>query len=808
MTHVLLVEDKEENLYYLEALFRGHGWTVEKARHGAEALVLARQRLPQICISDLLMPVMDGYTLLRQWKVDAKLRHVPFIVYTATYTEPADEKLALDLGADAFVLKPAEPDAFLAKVHEVLAREHTSAPRVITGDDDALLENYSQTLIRKLEEKTIELEATNAALERDIAERERAERERQALLRELNERVKELRALHRVSDLLREDRYQGERLLQEVVNVLPGAMQRPDLASVQLEIDGLRAESRGFAASAHCIRSDVRLASGQHGAITVCCGEGAPPFLDEERSLLDSVAAMLASHLDRKAVLERLATSQARLREQAELLDKAQDAILVRDLTQRITFWNKSAERLYGWSADEAIGQLVTELLKPDTTEFDQALTSLLSTGEWMGELHQRSKDGRPIVIEGRWTLVRDDAGHPTHILAINTDITARKSLESQFLRAQRLESIGTLAGGIAHDLNNVLAPIMMGIDLLRDELRDPRSRETLDLIANSARRGAEMVKQVLTFARGVDGRHRLLDPGDAVRDVTRIARDTFPRSIDVVTEMDAALWTVQADPTQLHQVLLNLCVNARDAMPTGGTLVVSATNVTLDRQYAAMNLEAREGPYVRLTVQDTGLGIPAGVLERIFDPFFTTKEVGKGTGLGLSTTLAIVKAHKGFIRVYSEPGSGSTFRVYLPARPATAAASPAAGDGEWPRGQGETILVVDDEESIRNVTATTLAEYGYRVLLAVDGSEAVSVFLRHRQEVRLVLTDMMMPVMDGRATIEVLRRLEPTLKIVGVSGLPVGQGLGGEGAAVVDFLQKPYTAATLLRTIRSALGR
>jgi PAS domain S-box-containing protein len=517
-------------------------------------------------------------------------------------------------------------------------------------------------------------------------------------------------------------------------------------------------------------------------------------------STLRIFAARATAELERRRVDERV-------REQAALLDKAQDAILVRDLEHRITYWNKSAERLYGWTAEEATGRSVAHLLYQDTTAFHEAMAQLLARGEWVGELQQVNKQGNGLVIEGRWTLVRDDRGVPRSVLAINTDITEKKKLELQFLRAQRMESIGTLAGGIAHDLNNVLAPIIMAIDLLKLSVTDERGRSMLTTMAASARRGAEMVRQVLSFARGVEGRRVEVHPRHLIREIEKIALDTFPKNIRIETRAGPDLWTVTGDPTQLHQVLINLCVNARDAMPEGGRLVVGAQNQVLDAHYAAMNIEAKAGPYVIVQIEDTGTGIPPAILDKIFDPFFTTKALGKGTGLGLSTSLAIVKSHDGFIRVYSEPGRGTRFQIYLPARPDGAGLVAAAVRSELPRGRGETVLVVDDEESIREIAQRTLEAFGYRVLLASDGAEAVTLYAGRREEIAVVLTDMMMPVMDGAATIRALLEINPGARVIAASGIAAnGEVARSIGAGVRHFIPKPYTADTLLKTLRQTL--
>src|SRR5918993_3642890 len=359
-------------------------------------------------------------------------------------------------------------------------------------------------------------------------------------------------------------------------------------------------------------------------------------------------------------LLDRNERASQTLREQASLLDKAQDAIIVTDVKRRLTYWNKSAERLYGWTSKDVLGRVVTDLLYPggDAREVSEAYEQVSQRGEWTGELQPHTKGGRRVVIESRWTLVRDAAGAPRSILSINTDVTDRRQLEQQSYRAQRLESIGTLAGGIAHDLNNILAPIMLGMGILKDRLTDDDSREVLDTIATSAKRGAEMVSQVLSFARGQEGRRVEIKVATLIDDVVRIARDTFPKSIEIVTEVEPNLPLIIGDPTQFHQVLVNLCVNARDAMVGGGRLTLSA--------------KARGGDVI-IYVEDTGPGIPPSVIDKIFDPFFTTKEAGKGTGLGLSTSQTIVRSHGGRIEVLSEPPHGARFEIHLPVAPVTA---------------------------------------------------------------------------------------------------------------------------------------
>ena len=498
--------------------------------------------------------------------------------------------------------------------------------------------------------------------------------------------------------------------------------------------------------------------------------------------------------------------AEERMREQANLLNLASDAIIVRDLDNRVLFWNQGAERLYGWTTEEMVGATTLEtFVKVRNYE---AEIELLKTGFWTGQLQHQHKDSHDIVVNSRWTLVRDDDGRPKSVLVINTDCTETKKLESQFLRAQRLEGIGTLASGIAHDLNNILSPILMSCGILRREFTDEDSTKMLNIIEGSAERGAGIVKQVLTFARGVEGDRVLLQLKHLVSELSKVMAQTFPRNIDIQTHFPPDLWTVLGDATQLHQVLLNLCVNARDAMPKGGTITLNAENVDIDQHFASMNPGAQLGPHVALHAKDTGTGMTPEVMEKIFDPFFTTKEVGKGTGLGLATVIGIVKSHSGFLTVQSEVGIGTTFSVFLPASQEANASTSEKEEAPVIGGNNQLVLVVDDEPPIREALVRTLTGNGYRVFTAEDGSDALALYFQRRSEIDLVITDIAMAQMDGVALVRSLRKVDPSVRVIVSSGhfqkenIVVLEGLG-----VKTFLDKPYTAEKLLRAVTAALA-
>ncbi len=368
--------------------------------------------------------------------------------------------------------------------------------------------------------------------------------------------------------------------------------------------------------------------------------------------------------------------AEDRSREQAALLEKAHDAIIVLDLDEKVQFWNQGAGELYLWTAHEALGRKINELIyePSEANAFRKRRGELFSSGEWSGELRLIRKDGSQVIATSRWTLVKNTDGTPKSILEIHTDMTDKKLLEEKFLRVQRLESLGILAGGIAHDLNNILAPILLSLQVLKKKWTDPASQKHLGTLETSAHRGADLIQQVLTFARGIEGDRAGIRPELLVHEVLTVISQTFPKSIELESAVASELWTVVGDSTQLHQVLLNLCINARDAMPNGGRLSITADNVVIEEQFVRKNPEASPGVYVLIQVTDTGFGIPAGDLGKIFEPFYTTKTQGKGTGLGLSTALGIIRSHDGFILVDSKPGAGTTFKIHLPAQPYTSA--------------------------------------------------------------------------------------------------------------------------------------
>ncbi|MHB9005978.1 MAG: ATP-binding protein [Limisphaerales bacterium] len=512
----------------------------------------------------------------------------------------------------------------------------------------------------------------------------------------------------------------------------------------------------------------------------------------------------------RTAATTRAVDAEAKLKDR--WLDLAQEAIVVCDTGFRVTYWNRGAELCLGRSAAETVGRLLGEVLFGAAGIPAATLDALREKGEWRGELELPKTSGSPVVMMSRWTSVRESNGEPAGILILNTDLTEQKKLEAKLLRASRLESIGTLASGVAHDLNNVLAPILMAAPLLRSPMSAEQLESFVSLIETNAQRGADIVKQLVMFGRGVQGERITLQLRHLFKDLLRMVKETFPRNVQVETRLPAELWPVCGDLTQLYQVFLNLGVNARDAMPRGGTIRFSATNLWLDEARAAANPGAHPGPYVALSVADTGLGMTREVMDRIFEPFYTTKEYGQGTGLGLPTTMGIVKSHGGFITVESSLGKGSQFVVHLPALPNAPAPVEKPESGSRLHGHGQLILVVDDEPGVRKVLRAALEGHGYQVVTAVDGADGLASFVKRRTDIALVVADIMMPVMDGEVFVRTIRRLNPQSRVVVCTGdmaSPVQrQRLQRLQELRVDrIVPKPFTAEEILQVLHEVLN-
>lgn len=507
-----------------------------------------------------------------------------------------------------------------------------------------------------------------------------------------------------------------------------------------------------------------------------------------------------------KARTAELEAANHSLRQEIEQREQVQARLtMAQDAAKMGTFeWHLATDQLT-WSTVQIppshARQTWPWVLHPeDHQRFEQELRQAVQSERGLNtEFRILAGDGvRWVAIKS--SLLRNPDGQPERLLGIHMDITEKKQLETQFLRSQRLESLGTLASGIAHDLNNILTPILLVVQLLPLKLGrvDPWLQGKLDILETSARRGADLVKQILAFARGVEGKRFALQVNHLLADIRKLVQQTLPKSIEVYVQVSDHLWPVWGDATQLHQVFMNLCVNARDAMPKGGELRITAENLQLDEAQAQCHLQAQPGPYVVATIADSGLGMPPEVLNRIFDPFFTTKAPGQGTGLGLSAVLGIVESHRGFVDVHSQVGQGSTFQVYLPAT-LDPSPEPVAVAGPF-QGQQTTVLVVDDEPAVCEIVRTVLEMHDYRVLVAHSGDAAIAQLTQYQAAVQTVLIDLMMPIMDGLTAIPRLKQIRPDLRVFAMSGLSSTDVLAkAKQQGIEGFLAKPFNHQELL---------
>jgi two-component system, cell cycle sensor histidine kinase and response regulator CckA len=527
--------------------------------------------------------------------------------------------------------------------------------------------------------------------------------------------------------------------------------------------------------------------------------------------LLPAVARELREAQERQKRLDAeqaLRESEERFRQLAENITES--VFWISEPTaNKILYVSPAYEQIWGRDCDRLYANFMEwiEAIHPDdrqrvqTSYFERSLI-----GKYDEEYRVIHPDRSIRWIRDRGFPIKNQTGIAYRVVGIAEDITNRKLTEAVLRRTERLESLGTLTSGIAHDLNNVLTPIMGIVQLLPKKIgnMDDSTKKLLQILHDSTHRGADLVKQILSFARGVESKLTDIQIGDLLLEIQRVIQQAFPKNIELSLDLPPNIWLISADASMLHQVLINLCVNARDAMPDGGKLSITAENLEIDESYARMNLDARVGNYVIVAVTDTGTGIDPKTLDRIFDPFFTTKDIGKGTGLGLSTVVGIVKSHRGFIDVDSEVSKGTRFKIYLPAT-VTSEIAPVIVTTQPESGQGELILVVDDEIPIQVITTATLEVHGYRVMTASDGIQAIALYAQHKHEIGVVLMDMMMPNLDSIAIVRALRKFNPQVQIIAMSGLATNEIVSqtmDEG--VKAFLPKPFTTTELLATISS----
>ncbi|MEW6079982.1 MAG: response regulator [Thermodesulfobacteriota bacterium] len=682
--NILIVDDHKENSYLLESLLRGNGHNTKTAADGVEALEILGAVGIDLIISDVLMPVMDGFQLCRKVKTDDTLRGIPFIIYTATYTGPQDEAFAMKIGADRFIVKPCEPDVLMTAVNEVMAgaalRQADDFPEPVREEE--VLKLYSERLVRKLEQKMLQ-----------------AEQELQA-------------------------RQEAEKALRQ---------------------------------------------------------------------------------------------SESRFRLFA---DTAPVGVVISDINQNAIYVSPKFTSLFGYTLndiptvetwfslaypDEALRNLVREKWTAAVTKARETQSEIVPM-----EFPVRCKDGTMREIEFRMSTNRDLD------FIVFTDITERRkaeteqeTLKNKLVQAQKLESVGRLAGGVAHDFNNMLNVILGYAELALNSTdeNDPLY-EDLKEIREAALRSSDITRQLLAFARRQLIVPRTIDLNEAVGNMLKILRRLIGEDIELTWKPGASIWPVKVDPSQVDQILANLCINARDAIAGIGRITIETGTESLNEEhYLVANADFVPGDYALLTVNDDGPGMDRNTLEHIFEPFFTTKEDGQGTGLGLATVFGIVRQNDGFIDVDSAPGRGTTFKIYLPRQEGVTDNLDLKTMSEIQRGRGETVLVVEDEIAVLKLTRKMLTGLGYEVLTAATPLAALTLAREHQKRIDLLMTDVVMPQMNGRTLAEHLRNLYPAIRILFMSGYTADvisrRGVLDEG---VQFIQKPFSKKDLAMKVREAL--
>jgi len=806
---ILAVDDNTDNRYFLQALLEASGYEVIQACDGNEALKVASESPPDLVISDLLMPSMDGYTLLRNWRKDVHLKDVPFLVYTATYTHVDDEKLARSLGADDFLLKPCEPDDLLTHIQQLLSpepHEHAQPASDPRAQIDQL-QRYNQTLIRKLNEKTQQLQETNQALRQDAEARQRLAETQIGILDSLPAQVAlidpegSILAINRSwkSALSRDP--VGRRHMavgQSYLRFLEGLPTLQHTSGVQQGLSSI-------------LRGELPLFSGEFTLGETYLRVLVTPYRPDER--LGAVVMHIDITEQRRAE-DALRESEERFRQLAENI---QEVFWNRDTSERqLLYVSPAYEKVWGRSLQSLLEAPESWLEAVHPHDRPRVVESLQRAQRQPYDLTYRilRPDGEVRWIHERAFPVHDEQGLVYRLVGTSQDITEQKRIETQLLRAQRLQSTAALAAGMASDLHQIMAPIVASLEWLVQHASDEEHRQQLHELEASARRGADLVSQMVHFAQGTTGPPRSFTLGPLLDDLEDFLGDAVlpPLQFEVQhPELDCPLL---GDPGQLLRALENLCLNARDALNQGGALRVLVSRQQLQhsllppatphsRTWGGAGL--KPGPYLCIEIWDNGSGIPPEQLPQIMMPFFTTRPGGEGLGLGLPSSLAIIQSHGGFLQVHSAPGEGSRFQVYLPLLQESDLVEASAVSL---RGRGELLLFVDHDPTSLKVYPSLLEASGYRLVIASNGAEAADLFSRQKQEVALVITDLQLPLLDGPALIRVLRHLEPSVRVVASTSLEIRGSVAAQLPEVSRVLARPYDAQQLLQTIREVLDR
>jgi PAS domain S-box-containing protein len=678
MSKILIADDLEANRYFLEALLKGHGHQVTVAANGAEALAKAEADPPDLIISDILMPVMDGFALCREWQSNPALKASPFVFYTATYVDRKDEAFGLSLGATQYLLKPMEPDELIRKIDAVLQASALQKKMAIAKeiDDSAYLKGYNEALFRKLEDKMRQLEEANHLLTQEVIERRQTE-------------------------------------LQ----------------------------------------------------------------------------------------LQRLSTA----------VEYAVECILIADARGQVEYANPAFETIMGLTGKEIVGQDLQKVsqVASEVSVYQNIKEKVLEGQVWTEQLEARNSQGQTLIFDTTVSPIRNQQSRISGFVVVMRDVTERKRLEKHLAQSQKMEAIGTLAGGIAHDFNNILSAIVGYTDLASFEVpADSRISRHLECVLSACDRAKNLVEQILTFSRKAEREKVLLDLRLIIEECLKLLRATLPSTIEIKTYIPAGSYTVSAEPVQLHQVVLNICTNAAHAMRDhGGLLEICMKRLDIDQDSAGQYRNLNPGEYYLMTISDTGCGMTPEVVSRVFEPFFTTKEPGEGTGLGLSVAHGIIRDHGGTIGVYSEPGRGTTFKVYLPAAQGQFIPRQAEEAGDLLMGR-ERILLVDDERTLVDLTRQMLERLGYQVEAFDSSPAALAAYLAAPDRFDLIITDQTMPRLTGAELAVEALKVRPDLPIIILTGYSVHISVEkAKALGVRQVLMKPLVVREVARAVREVLG-
>jgi two-component system cell cycle sensor histidine kinase/response regulator CckA len=765
-----------------------------EATDGLEALDRLAQHEVEVIISDILMPRMDGYRLCYETRKDQRFNSIPFIIYSSSYTSAEDEKTALNSGANRFIRKPSSMQTIIKAIHEETTEISHHTQKVISPESEAvIMQEYSERLVKKLEERTIELEQAKDVLA-ESEERFRATFEQAAVgIAQVGLDGRWLRVNQKLCDILG---YTSQEMRAQTFQEITYAEDlSTDLEHRQRLISGAIST---YSREKRYVRKDNSLIWINLTVSSVHDASGQPIYFI---SILEDITA-------RKQAEEAMRLSEERYR---DLFENANDIMYTLDLEGDFTSVNKKGGQLTGYEQRDFFSLKILDIIAPDyrglaQNRISEILTDASATTVY--EIEIVCKDGTRLPVEISSRAI-NEAGRSVGVQSIARDISERKRLEDQLRQSQKMESIGRLAGGIAHDFNNLLTAIIGYSQLVRYRLasEDPL-RTDIEEIEKAGKRAAELTHQLLAFSRKQILQPKILDLNNVISNIEKMLRRLIGEDIEFRTELAADLGQVKVDPGQIDQIIMNLAVNARDAMPQTGKLTVETENVELDESYAQNHLSVNPGRYVMLAVSDTGIGMDKETQARIFEPFFTTKESGKGTGLGLATVYGIVKQSGGHIWVYSEKGQGTTFKIYLPRiEESTEAEEKPASSRETFTGT-ETILLVEDDEMVRQLTHQILELSGYIVLEASNPAEALRLHEAYKDPIHLMITDIVMPGMSGRELAQQLAQKGHQVKVLFISGYTdnaiVHHGILDEGT---HFLQKPFTPDSLTRKIREILS-